>query len=129
MREVGHVARHRADHAHGRHEGVAAVGRHTPDAGAKAEHVVPAGRIAQAAGIIAAVGDRQHPQRQRNRGAAAAAARGARLVIGIAGDAIDRIEGVRAETELRRVGLADEDRAGRAQRAPPSRCRPPEHCP
>ena len=114
-REVGHVARHRAEHAHRWKPGVASVGRHAADAGAETVDVVPGGGIAQAAAVIAAVGDRQHAQRQRDRRAAAAAAGRARLVVGVARDAVHLVIGVRAEPEFRRVGLADEDRAGLAQ--------------
>ena len=87
--------------------------RHAALARPKAVDVVPAGRVAQAPHEVAAVGDRQHVRRQRDRGAAAAAARRSGRVEGVAGDAEDFVEGVRAEAELGRVGLADDDAAGR----------------
>ena len=114
QREIGHVARHRSGHAHRRQPGVASVGGHAAEARAEAEHVVPAGGIAQAAAVVGAVGDGQHAQRQRDRRAAAAAARGARQVIRVTRVAVDRIVGMRAQPEFRRVGLADDDRAGLA---------------
>ncbi len=113
-REIRHIARHRPEHAHRGQPGVARVRRHEAEAGAKPEDVVPAGRIAQASAVVAAVGDRQHAQRERDRGAAAAAAGGPRLIVGVAGRAIDGIVGVRAQAEFGHVGLADEDRAGAA---------------
>ena len=48
--------------------------RHAALARPEAEDVVPCRRVAQAAHEVAAVGDRQHVRRQRDRGAAAAAA-------------------------------------------------------
>ena len=74
--------------------------------------------IAQRAAHVAAVGDRQHAARERDRRAAAAAAAGLREVVRIARRAEDRVERLRAGAELRRVGLADDDRAGaRAMRS------------
>ena len=87
--------------------------RHAALARPEAEDVVPAGRVAQAAHEVAAVGDRQHVRRERDRRAAAAAARRLRAVERVARDAEHLVEGVRAEAELGRVGLADDDAAGR----------------
>ena len=53
------------------------------------------------------------PQRDRDAGAAAAAAGRLRRVVGVAGRAEHFVEGVRAEPELGRVGLADDDAPGR----------------
>ena len=91
------------------------VYRHPAEARAEAEDIVPPGGITQAAAVIRTVGQRQHAQREGDRGAATAAARGARLLIGVEGRAIDGIVGVRAEAKLRRIGLADDDGAGVAQ--------------
>ena len=80
---------------------------------AQAKNVVPARWVAQTAHEIGAVCDRQQAQGQCHRGAATAAPGRARRVIGIAGYAEHLIEGVRAQAELRRVGLADHNTAGR----------------
>ena len=84
-----------------------------PWLGRKPTTLFQAGGVAQAPHEVAAVGDRQHVRRQRDRGAAAAAAGRLGAVEGVAGDAEHLVEGVRAEAELRRVGLADDDAAGR----------------
>ena len=62
--------------------------------------------------MIGAVGDRQHAQRERDAGAAARAARGLALVVGVERRAEHVVIGVGAEAEFRRVGLADDDGAG-----------------
>ena len=68
--------------------------------------------IAQRAAQVGAVGERQHAAGERRRRAAAAAAAGLREVVGVARRAENRVESLRAGAELRRVGLADHDRAG-----------------
>ncbi len=80
----------------------------------KADDVAERGGIAQRSAGVAAVGDRHHAAGERHRGAAAAAAAGLRQVVRIARRAEDRVERLRPGAELRRVGLADRDRAGRA---------------
>ena len=62
--------------------------------------------------MVAAVGDRQHAQRDRDAGAAARSARGLALVVGVERAAEHVVVGVGAEPEFRRVGLADDDGAG-----------------
>ena len=89
--------------------------RHAPGRGAQTEHAVPAGGIAQRAGEVAAVGKRHHAQRQGDRGAPRAASRTERGIEGVARRAENLVGRVRAESKLRRVGLADEDRAGSPQ--------------
>ena len=111
QRQVGDAARHRAEHAHRRQPQVARVRRHAADAGPQREHVVPTGGVAQAAAVVAAIGDGQHAQRQCDRGAAATAAGAARRVVGVTGGAVHLVVGVRAQAEFRRVRAADEDRA------------------
>ena len=111
-REVRHRARHRSMHR-------ASAGMKTSrtsdgdaaERGAKAEHVVERGGIASEPRVIAAVGDGQHPQRERDGRAAAASAGGLRLIVGVERGAEDRIIGMRAEAEFRDVGFADDDRA------------------
>ena len=110
--DVGDRARHRPHLTELRHRAV----RHDRARGrAEAQHVAERRRVAQRAHVVAAVGDRQHPRRQRRGRAAAAAADRAGAVVGVAGDAVDRVVGLRAEAELGRVGLADDDRARRPQ--------------
>ncbi len=58
---------------------------------AQAQHVVPGGGVAQRAAMVAAIGERDHAERQRHPGPAARAAAGLRRVVGIAGRAEDRV--------------------------------------
>ena len=84
----------------------------TAETRAESEQVVPAGRVAQAAGMVAAVGRLvafAAPTRRRHR-------RCCRLpsVTGRkrCGSHHDQVVGVRAKPEFGRIGLTDEDRAG-----------------
>src|SRR5262249_2829644 len=72
--EVGDITRHRPEYAHPRQPGVPPVRRNTAETRAESKQVVPAGRVAQATGMVAAVGDWQHSQRQRDGGTPATAA-------------------------------------------------------
>ena len=83
-----------------------------PGVGRKPSTLQKAAGIAQRTAEIAAVGERQHPRRQRHRGAAAAAAARARRVVRIARCAEDAVERLRTGAEFRRVRLADCDCAG-----------------
>ena len=83
--------------------------------GAQADEVAERGRVADARAEVGPVGERQHPGRDRRRRAAARAARRAREVVGVARRAEDGVERLRAGAELRRVRLADHDRARGAQ--------------
>ena len=113
-REVEHRARHRAAGRQLRDVGIDdRPVRHAALARPHAEDVVPARGIAQAPHEVAAVGDGEHARRERDRGSAAAAAGGARRVVGVHRRAEHLVERVRAQAELRRVRLADDDRAGR----------------
>jgi hypothetical protein len=75
--------------------------RHAPARRPQADDVVEGRRdCAASRRHVAAVGHRQHAERQRHGRAAAAAARGLRSVPGIARDAEHGVEGVRAQPEL-----------------------------
>ena len=78
----------------------------------QAVDIAEGGRVADRAAEVAAVGHRQHARRQRRGGTAAAAADRLGQVVGVDRGAVDRVDGVRAERELRHVGLADDDGAG-----------------
>ncbi len=71
-------------------------------------------RRAQRTHHVRAVRHRQHAQRNGDRRAAAAAARGARRIECIARSAVDRVVGMTAQPEFGRIGAADEQCAGRA---------------
>ena len=79
----------------------------------KTKHIVPGSRVAQAAHEVRAIGHRQHVRGQRHRRAATAAARRARQVIRVAGDAKHVVESVRAQSKLGHIGFANDDAAGR----------------
>jgi len=64
--------------------------------------------------VIASVRDRQHAERDRDRGASARPARGPGLVVGVQRRPEDRVVGLRAEAEFGHVRLADQDGAARA---------------
>ena len=115
-REVADSARHRAVGRNLVEEQIADSASRANAAEARAEtvDVAEGGRIAQRPHRVGAVGERHQPCRQRRRRAAARTAGRPRQVVGIAGDAVHRVEAVRAEAEFRRVGLADQDRAGSA---------------
>ena len=80
--------------------------------GTQAEDVVEGGRVAQRAHEVAPVRDGEHAERHRHGGPAAAAAGRPGLVVSVERGAVDRVEGVRPQRELRHVGPADDDRAG-----------------
>ena len=86
--------------------------RHPALTGAQTKHIVPARRVAQTAHEIRTIGHGQQAQRQRHGSAATAATGGARSVEGIAGDAENFVEGMRAQAKFRRVALANDDAAG-----------------
>jgi len=75
--------------------------------------MVPAGRVAQGAHEVGAVGHRQQASGQRHRRAAAAAARTDGGVPCVGRGAEHLVEGVRTQAQLGQVGLADDDAAGR----------------
>ncbi len=82
---------------------------------AEAQHVAERRGVAQRTHVVAAVGDRQHPGRERGRSSPAAAADRAFEVVGVAGDAVDRVVGLGAEAELGCVRLADDHQTRRTQ--------------
>src|SRR5438874_10812094 len=73
------------------------------------EHVVPRGRIAQAAHEVAAIGYREHAQGQRHSRATAATTSRPCGVVGVARYAEDLVEGMWAQSELGSVGTAEDD--------------------
>ncbi|MNZ87682.1 hypothetical protein D3C78_1065490 [compost metagenome] len=84
--------------------------RHTPLGRTQSIDVVERRRIAQRPHHVAAVGHRQHAQRQRHRRPAAAAAGNQGRIVGVGGGAEHAVVGLRAEAEFRDVALADDDR-------------------
>ena len=113
--KVRGVARHRSVDSHRRQPDFAPIVRNAPDRRAEPVDAVPSRGVAQAAAVIGAVRERDHSQRERDRRAAARAAGGESGIVGVAGCAIDGIEGLGAEAEFGGVGLADDDRARRAK--------------
>ena len=112
LRQVGDAARHRPFGAELAHPHVARrPERHAAGARAHTEDVVPRGGVAQRAHEVGAVGNGQQALRQRHCRAAARTAGADARVPGIGRGAEQRVEGVRAETELGHVGLADDDAA------------------
>ena len=110
--QIGHAAGHRPGN---RERGVEGVGHRRRDpsiGGAEPEHVVERGGIAQRAAMVAAVGNRQHAKRERHRRAPAAAARGLGWIVRVERGAEYRVISLRAQSEFRRIGLADDDAAG-----------------
>ena len=110
-RHVGHGARHRALDAQRRPRGRRWPCRHASRRRPHADDAAEARGIAERAAHVAAVGNRQHPGRERDRRAAAASAAGPGAVMRIQRGSEHRIERLRAGAELRRVRLADDDRA------------------
>ena len=97
-------------------EGVAdRIGGHEAVGRAQAVDVAECGRIAQAAHHVRAVGDGDEACGECGGGPAGGAAGRAAEVVGVVGDAEHRVEAVRAKAEFGRVGLADQDRARRAE--------------
>ncbi len=88
--------------------------RHPADRRAQAHHIAEAGRVAQRAAHVRAIGQRDHARGQRRRAAAAAAAGRDVVAVRVARGAEHGVEGVRAGAELRQVGLAQHDGARRA---------------
>ncbi len=111
QRGVAHRPRHRPE---GR-ERVPGVDRgpvgHAPRRRTETDDVAETPRVAQARREVRSVRDRRHAACDRDARAAARPAAGPREVVGIPGRAEHRVEGLRAGTELRRVRLADHDRA------------------
>jgi len=70
------------------------------------------GKQQQRSCVIAAVRNRQHPECERDRRAAAAAAGGLRLIVGIERRAEYVVVSIRSQAELGDVGLAYNDAAG-----------------
>ena len=96
-----------------RHRMVRREPRRRPDSDDAAERRRNADRGAEIGGL----GERQHPRGDRDRRAARRPRRRQRRVPGIAGRAEHRIDGVGAGREFRRVGLAEQDGAGRLEAA------------
>ena len=88
--------------------------RDAPDRRPQADHVAEIRRVTQRTAEIGAVGERDHPGRERDGRAAAAPAAGLRSVVRIARRAEDGVERLRAGGELRHVRLPDRDRTGGA---------------
>ena len=85
---------------------------HEPDARPHADHAAERGRRAQAAAEVGAVGQGDHPARERRRAAAGGAACRQREIPRVARRAEDGVDGVGAGRELGCVRLADHDGAG-----------------
>ena len=85
--------------------------RHSAKGRSQSVDIVEGRRIAQRPSHVAAVGHRQHAQGQCNGRSATAATCSAGVVIGIERGAKDRVVGVRTQSELGRIGLADDDGA------------------
>ena len=88
---------------------------HQADGRPHADDVVEVAGVPERSAHVAAVGDRQHARGERRTGAAARSAGALARIVGIAGDAVDAVVGVRPHPEFRGVGLADGDHAGAAQ--------------
>ena len=138
QRDVGDRAAHRALDSHPVGHVRDRPRRYPAGRRAQADDVAEAGRVAQRAAQVAAVGQRDHPGREGGGGPAAAAARAAAGVVGIPGRAEHLVHGVRAGPEFRRVGLAQADRPGACHPAHdqrvevgdvPGEQRRPERCP
>src|SRR5206468_2924175 len=87
---------------------------HAAERRTESNYVAEGGRIAQRAGHIRPARHGNHATGERNGRSTGRATTGLADVIGIACCAEHRIEGLRARSELGRVGLADNDRAGPA---------------
>jgi len=90
-------------------------GGHRPGGGLDRCHAAAVRRIAQRSAEVVAQAERTHPGGQGRGFAAARPARGTLRVPRVAGQAMQRRVGVDAQAEVRQVGTADGDRAGRAQ--------------
>ena len=115
QRRIGDVARHRPVSGEAGPAlqtflaGDEAVGRTQADDAAKA------GRIAQATAGIRARGQRCHPAGERDRRTSGGAGCGFHWVERVASRPVNGVAGVAAGRPFRRVGLAEDDGAGRAQ--------------
>ena len=128
-RIAGIVARHHRQHQCGiddvaRHRSIgrqvgptegAFLARHKPVGGAHADNAGIARGVAQRSAGVGARGKRSHAASERGRRAAGGAGRRPHGIEGIAGRAEDGIAGVAAGGPFRRIGLAEDDGAGRAQ--------------
>ena len=114
-RDIGHRSRQRTLDVETEKRQFTGRRRHEPDRRPKPHDVVEAGGISQRAAEVAAVGNRQHPGRERRSGAAARPAGGFRDVVGVDGGSVDLVVGVRPHAELRHVGLADRNGARQSQ--------------
>jgi hypothetical protein len=81
----------------------------------EADHTAVGGRDPQRAAAVGAQRERHHAGRDGRRAAAGGAAGVAGQVAGIAGAAVRTRLGEPPDRQLRHAGLADDDRAGRAQ--------------
>src|SRR5690606_28721750 len=88
-----------------------AVAWHDAMAGLVAEDTAVMGGIANRRADVAAELERREARRQRRRAATRGAAGHAARVPGVAGGAVDRIEGLPVGERDRHVGLAEHDRA------------------
>ena len=128
QRAVGNGARHRTEHRE-RVPGVRrGPRRHAPGRGTEADDIAVVAGIAQACREVGSVGERQHAASDGHGRATRGAAAGLVEVVGIARCAEHLVEGLAAGAELRRIGLADRDRAfgseprRRARDPPAARC-------
>jgi hypothetical protein len=114
LRQIVHVARHRAfDRQLMQPEFRARPARHPPLTRAQTEYIVPASRIAQAAHEIRTIRHRQQTMCECDRRTTTAAACAHAGVPRIASGAMNLVEGMRAQSQFRNIGLADDDRASR----------------
>ena len=90
-------------------------GGHAAGRGPKPHHIAKTGRIAQRAAQVAAIGNRQHPGRQRHRSSTATATTGRGEIIWVECLPKYFVIRLRAGPELGRIRLADGNSAGRTQ--------------
>jgi hypothetical protein len=109
---VGNRAAHRSRDAERAQPCRAIHGRHKAGRRAEPGDAAERGGRAQAAAVIRARRQRDLSQRQRNSRAPRRAGAGPIWVERIAGRAVDAVGGVGAGTELRRIGLGQNDAAG-----------------
>jgi hypothetical protein len=91
------------------------IDRHPPECRLQSHQAAEAGRDADRTRAVTAQRQRREPGRDCGRRAAARSAGRAREIPGISRRAEQRVVGASAPSELRRVGLADVDRAGGLQ--------------
>ena len=109
---VGHRAGQGAVHVEREPRRGGGPARYAARRRAEPDDVAEAGRVAQRASEVAAVGEGCHARGEGGGGPAAAAAARLRQVPGVAGRAEHLVEGLRAGPQFGRVGLAEGDRAG-----------------